>query len=55
MRFGRIKAYAHKISNGEAIPVFADNKINREIDRHVSRIRRAKTKRTKNPPDASEF
>jgi hypothetical protein len=43
------------MANGEAIPVFADNKINREIDRHASRIRRAQTKRAKNPPDAKEF
>ena len=47
LTFGQIKFFAHQMMNGYCIPIFADNKINREINKHYERIRRAKTKRRK--------
>ena len=45
MKFGQIKFWAHRLLKGEAIPFFADNKINRRIEEHVSRILAARTSR----------
>ena len=45
MSFGQIKFFAHRLLRGESIPFFADNKINRRIEDHVSRILTARTKR----------
>jgi len=45
MRFGQIKYFAHCLLRGQDIPFFADNKINRRIEEHVSRILAARTKR----------
>lgn len=47
MKFGKVKVYAHRLESGELIPIFKDNKVNREIDKHVLRIRKAKTRRGK--------
>ena len=48
MNFGQIKFFAHRLLRGEDIPFFAENKINRRIEEHVSRILRARTNRRKN-------
>jgi hypothetical protein len=45
MSFGQIKVFAHRLLKGEPIPFFADNKINRRIEDHVTRILRAQTKK----------
>lgn len=47
MRFGRVKVLAHRAMKGEPIPLFVDNRVNRAIEEHVERIRKAKTRRTK--------
>jgi hypothetical protein len=47
MSFGKIKYFAHRLIKGDAIPFFADNKINRRIEDHVSRILAARTRRRK--------
>jgi hypothetical protein len=44
-RFGKIKVYAHRLLNGEAIPFFNDKKLNRMIDAHYARIIKTKTKK----------
>ena len=51
MTFGQIKYFAHQFVKGISIPLFTDNKINRAINRHIERIKEAKTKRKKNNPD----
>ena len=45
MKFGKIKVFAHRYIKGASIPVFADNRINRAIDRHVARIELARTRK----------
>lgn len=47
MRFGAIKTWAHRFVSGDAIPIFSDNRVNRAINAHVDRIRRARTRRAK--------
>jgi hypothetical protein len=42
---GREKVYAHRLLNGEGIPVFWDRAINVAIEAHVYRIQRAQTRR----------
>lgn len=42
---GRTKVLAHRFLRGEAIPLFRDRRANREIDEHVTRIERARTRR----------
>ena len=43
--FGRAKVYAHRLINGESIPLFSDRRVNLAIEAHVHRIERAQTKR----------
>jgi hypothetical protein len=45
MTFGQIKFFAQQFTIGIPIPIFCDNKINRKINNHIKRIRKAKTKR----------
>ncbi len=47
LTFGQIKFFAHQYMMGNCIPIFTDNKINREINKHIDRIWEAKTKRKK--------
>ena len=47
MSFGQIKVFAHRLLKGEDIPFFNDNRINRRIEDHVTRILRAQTRRRK--------
>jgi hypothetical protein len=49
MRFGAVKVYAHRFVNGQAIPIFRDRAANAAINEHVERIRRARTRRRRNP------
>jgi hypothetical protein len=45
MKFGQIKFFAHQSLKGIPIPIFKDNNINRQIDKHINRIIDARTKR----------
>ena len=45
MRIGAIKVWAHRLLQGQAIPVFGDRQINRAINRHVRKIIAARTYR----------
>ena len=45
MKFGKIKVYAHRLMNGEPIPIFDDNKTNKMIEEHFDRILKAKTRK----------
>ena len=45
LTFGQIKYFAHQFVRRIPIPIFAENKINKKINEHVQRIRRAKTRR----------
>lgn len=45
IKFGKVKVYAHRLMNGEPIPIFNDNKVNRMIDRHCGCIKKARTNR----------
>ena len=47
MSFGQIKYFAHCLLKGQSIPFFNDNRINRRIEEHVTRIQRARTKKRK--------
>ena len=45
LTFGKIKFFAHQFVKGFCIPIFTNNKVNREINKHIERINKAKTKR----------
>lgn len=45
LTFGQIKVWAWRLVNGQSIPIFKDNRINRAIDKHVKRIRLKRTSR----------
>ena len=47
LTFGQIKFFAHQYMMGHCIPIFTENKINREINKHINRIRKRKTRRKK--------
>jgi hypothetical protein len=47
MKFGKIKVFAHRFWNREPIPIFSNNKINREIDKHFDRIKNSITYKNK--------
>lgn len=45
LTFGQIKYYAHQYIRGFPIPIFIDNKINREINKHIDRIHKIRTRK----------
>jgi hypothetical protein len=45
LRFGAVKVYAWRLLRGQPIPLFRDNRDNRAVDRHVDRIKKARTRR----------
>ena len=47
IHFGLIKHLAHQFVRGFAIPIFDNNKINKAINKHINRIKKAKTKKSK--------
>jgi len=47
LTFGQIKFFAQQFVKGFPIPIFTDNNINRNINKHIKRIEKAKTKRRK--------
>ena len=51
LTFGQIKFYAHQYIRGIPVPIFADNEINRKINRHINKIKKTKTRRRKDERD----
>ena len=45
LTFGQIKFFAHQYILGRPIPIFRENKINRQINAHLMRIWKKKTKK----------
>jgi len=42
--YGKVKVYAHRLINGEPIPLFRDKRINLAIEAHVHKIFKSKSK-----------
>jgi hypothetical protein len=43
--YGKAKVYAHRLINGEPIPLFCDRRVNAAIEAHVHKIERARSKK----------